>query len=154
MTPQPEITGEQMREWRKNFEADDTDHSEGERARLILRTLWPQLATPEPFDIYVAGAWLWRELGLEGCGEALRSDICFANGQKMAADVNADIWGVTLQTLADFRVGVIETPGPELAHRLFKIQQQELVKRYGKPTMENIARARAIQIASGNAPMR
>ena len=137
MTSRPKISQDDLREWRKTFKEghNPQEKQQADFGRRVLRILFPAAPAPDPFEVFVAGEWLWRELGEAGeRDDDIREQISFANGQKIAADADADVWGVTLHTMAEWRRGRWDRPGIELADRLFQNQMRELTRRYGPPS--------------------
>lgn len=124
------VTDEDIREWeedRQDYLADEQRNG----GTLV----------PIPADVWHSGCWLSRELAALGCEEKLRSDITAACGQRQA--YSADHWQTAVDTLENYKKGVWELPGPELAMKLIH-------EKYGNPP--DAQRMLADMMAAGMSP--
>jgi hypothetical protein len=137
------LSAEEIARWRAEFESRGRDE-EAQTATMLLGELFPGWQRPDPLEVGICGNWLERELLALGCSPGLAERICFANGQKIAADVDGDHWGVTLLSLADYQRGHWDEPGAQLSSRLFAVQMPQMIRRYGKPTPERIKRVQQL----------
>jgi hypothetical protein len=109
------VTDEDIREW----EEDRQDHLKEESRNGGFASF-----IPVPPDVWYAGCWLGRELEAAGCPDELRSDITAACGQRQA--YSNDPWQTAVDTLENYKKGVWESPGPDLALQLIH-------EKYGNP---------------------
>lgn len=103
----PELTAEELRRWEARFQHYI-------REGKIDPSRCPPTMIPR--DIFFAGEWLGEQLIAHGFSEGDASDICFANGQMVAA--GGEPWETAQRVLADAFAGNPPRPGPELAERL------------------------------------
>jgi len=109
------VTDDDLREW----EEDRQDHLKDEERNGGFSAF-----IPIPPEVWYAGCWLSRELKAADCPEQLRDDITAACGQRQA--YAEDAWQAAVDALENYKKGVWETPGPELAQRLVH-------EKYGNP---------------------
>ena len=157
-TPMPaNITPEELAQWNREFDQRDAEYlAKNPRlsvAREMFRILFPLWIQPNVREAHLCGVWLGRELAALGCDDTTLEKICWANGQKCAAQVWDDPWAITLDSLDAYKRGQWDEPGDELGEKLFVAQMVELQRQFGPPTPEAQERARRLFEAEGPPPV-
>ena len=148
MTPRPDISDEDLRQWEAEFSSvEKQDRPDILFGIAVLRALFPDYTPTDYKEAFIMGRWLYQELKSLGCDNLTAEKIMFASGQKAAADIDNDPWRIAFETLEDYKKGLWDPPGPVLAENLFLKQMKALTTRFGQPSQE--AHVKAQEILAG-----